>query len=131
MFLHMLKRRSLLNSSVLIQRFFLTLAGLILIMPVHVSAQSGATIEEIVVTSRKREENLMDIPGSITVLSDVVIDTANIASIRDFADLIPNLTIIDQLLPSTPTIFRELRQPVCSALSSISPRQPTLERKWR
>ena len=103
MFSYMLKR-SLLNSSVLIQRIFLTFAGLILIAPFHVSAQSGATIEEIVVTSRKREENLMDIPDSITVLSDAVIDTANIASIRDFADLIPNLTIIDQLLPSTQTM---------------------------
>ncbi len=97
-------RYSSVNSSVLIQRFILATVVLSLFLPAHVKAQSGATIEEIVVTSRKREENLMEIPDSITVFSDAVIDTANIASIRDFADLTPNLTIIEQLIPSTQTM---------------------------
>ena len=95
---------SLVNSSIPVNRITLTSIFLSLVIPIHVNAQSGAIIEEIVVTSRKREENLMEIPDSITVFSDAVIDTANIASIRDFADLTPNLTIIDQLIPSTQTM---------------------------
>tara|TARA_B100000902_G_scaffold392003_1_gene443649 strand:- start:5809 stop:7884 length:2076 start_codon:yes stop_codon:yes gene_type:complete len=61
-------------------------------------------LEEIVVTSRKREESLRDIPDSITVFDTTVIDRANITSIQNFADLTPNLTIIDQLRPGTQTM---------------------------
>ena len=84
----------------------LTLVFLICMLapPVTVKAQTGLVIEEIVVTSRKREENLRDIPDSLTVFSDTVIERANITSIRDFADLTPNLTIIDQLRPGTQTM---------------------------
>lgn len=103
MFLNILNRY-LVNSSILIKRIFLATASLVLIMPTHLSAQSGATIEEIVVTSRKREENLMEIPDSITVFSDTVIDTANMAHIQDFSSLTPNLNITDQLRPGTQTM---------------------------
>ena len=75
-----------------------------LILPVQAGAQEGAAPEEVIVTARKRDENVMDIPDSITVFNDRVIETANIASIRDFADMTPNLTIIDQLRPGTQTM---------------------------
>lgn len=67
-------------------------------------AQSQGVLEEIVVTSRKREESVMEIPDAITVFSESVIETANITSIQDFAGLTPNLTIIDQLRPGTQTV---------------------------
>ncbi len=73
-------------------------------IPALVVAENGLIIEEVVVTARKREESLMNIPDAITVFSDAVIETANISSIRDFADLTPNLTIIDQLRPGTQTV---------------------------
>ena len=86
------------------QRIILTVSVFVLAVPVCVKAESGLVIEEIVVTSRKREENLMEVPDSITVFNDAVIETANISSIRDFSDLTPNLTIIDQLRPGTQTM---------------------------
>lgn len=86
-----------------------TLLCLTLMLPSQASANTAAagieeTLEEIIVTSRKREENLMDIPDSISVFSDREVQTANITGIQDFASLTPNLTIIDQLRPGTQTM---------------------------
>ena len=73
-------------------------------LPRGVSAQTGLAIDEVVVTARKRDESLSAIPDSITVIGARVIETANVSTIRDFADLTPNLTIIDQLRPGTQTM---------------------------
>lgn len=73
-------------------------------VPRDVSAQTELAIDEVVVTARKRDESLSDIPDSITVIGSQVIETANVSTIRDFADLTPNLTIIDQLRPGTQTM---------------------------
>ena len=48
-------------------------------------------IEEIVVTSRKREENLLEIPESVAAFSEVQIDRANISGLSDISLLVPNL----------------------------------------
>ena len=48
-------------------------------------------IEEIVVTSRKRVENLQDVPEAITAFSERQLELAKIESLRDFVDLTPNL----------------------------------------
>ena len=81
---------------------FAVLIGMTL--PQGVSAQTELAIDEVVVTARKRDESLSDIPDSITVIGAQVIETANVSTIRDFADLTPNLTIIDQLRPGTQTM---------------------------
>ena len=87
-------------------RVFLKFVGACLAIIFLMSEYSIAQVEleEILVTSRKREENLSDIPDSITVFDASVIDRANITSIQNFADLTPNLTIIDQLRPGTQTM---------------------------
>ncbi|MDT9598801.1 TonB-dependent receptor [Sphingosinicella rhizophila] len=54
-----------------------------------VPEQSG----EIVVTARKREERLQDVPESIAVFSAESIEAANIENIRDVALNVPNLSI--------------------------------------
>ena len=97
-------KRSLFHLPFSLKRSALIISILSLGIPVYAPAETGLTIEEVVVTARKREESLMDIPDAITVFSDAVIETANISSIRDFADLTPNLTIIDQLRPGTQTV---------------------------
>jgi iron complex outermembrane recepter protein len=51
------------------------------------------TLEEVVVTARKRSENLQDIPESITAFSSVEINNAGITRVKDVADLVPNLIL--------------------------------------
>ena len=48
-------------------------------------------IEEIIVTARKREENLLEIPESLTNFSDAVIEQGNINGLEDIGLLVPNL----------------------------------------
>ena len=55
------------------------------------TAAERGTIEEIVVTARKRQENLLDIPESIAAFSEVQIDRANISGLSDISLLVPNL----------------------------------------
>lgn len=50
-----------------------------------------ASMEEIVVTARKREESLVDVPVSISVLSSTVIDEAGIQEPRDFFEMTPGV----------------------------------------
>lgn len=48
--------------------------------------------DEIVVTARRREEKLQDVPDAITAISVKTIENSGIAAIDDFARLVPNLT---------------------------------------
>ncbi len=70
-----------------------------LIVPYTVVAQ---TIEEIVVTTRKKEENLQDVPVAITAFSSKVIEEARIENLDDVAGLTPGLNFFNpfgQTLP--------------------------------
>lgn len=59
--------------------------------PTEASAQQMA-IEEIIVTTRKREENLMEIPVSIISISADQIDNFGLNSLEDIAKIVPGLT---------------------------------------
>src|SRR5690606_22608871 len=50
-------------------------------------------LEEILVTARKREEQLQDVPESITVLTESLLFDNNVDSIKKLAELTPNLTV--------------------------------------
>lgn len=57
-------------------------------------------IEEVVVTARKRQENLQDLPGSAAVLTAGFLDdVGGIKSLRDLTDKIPGITITEGQLP--------------------------------
>src|SRR2546430_16736657 len=58
-----------------------------------VSAGTGVTVtlEEIVVTARKRSENLLDIPASIAAIPDTVIKEAHITQLDDIGGMVANL----------------------------------------
>lgn len=59
-------------------------------------AQDGATaIEEIVVTARKRDESLQEVPIAITAFTEQTIKKAGIERPADFISLMPNVTIVD------------------------------------
>jgi len=49
-------------------------------------------LEEMVVTAQKREENVQDVPASITALSEVQIEDARIESTSEIHTFIPNFT---------------------------------------
>lgn len=55
----------------------------------------AAEIEEVLVTARKRSENLQDVPIAITAFSERVIEQAGVERPNDFITLIPNVTIVD------------------------------------
>ena len=57
------------------------------------TAASRARIEEITVTARKREENLLEIPESVSAFTNVQINRANISGLSDIGLLVPNLYI--------------------------------------
>ena len=61
-----------------------------------------AAIEEIIVTSQKRKENVQDVPISITTFSDDFFTKSNVNTLRDMARYVPNLS-----LPQSSTIANQ------------------------
>jgi iron complex outermembrane receptor protein len=56
--------------------------------------QSGqAKLETVVVTANKRAQNLQDVPASITVLGDAVLQRSNVRELDDLPALSPALTL--------------------------------------
>ncbi|WP_339670584.1 TonB-dependent receptor [Dasania marina] len=53
----------------------------------------NATIEELIVTSRKRQENVQDIPVAITALGEATIDNLGATSVSDLVTNVPNLAM--------------------------------------
>lgn len=59
-------------------------------------AESNEAIEEIVVTARKRQERLQDLPGSAAAITETMIeDLGGVYSLRDVTDLIPGITLVE------------------------------------
>jgi iron complex outermembrane receptor protein len=65
--------------------------------------EGGNNLEEIVVTARKRSENLRDIPSSITAISAATIAEANVTQLDDLNSLVTNLNI-DEAHDNTPDV---------------------------
>lgn len=60
-----------------------------------VLAQSDMAIEEVVVTARKRSENMQEVPIAMSVIDEMTIERAGIQRAADYIGLIPNVTIVD------------------------------------
>jgi ABC-type dipeptide/oligopeptide/nickel transport system ATPase subunit len=52
-----------------------------------------SVIETMTVTAQKQEENVQSVPMSVTLLNQTDIDDLKIDSIRDLADIVPNLMV--------------------------------------
>jgi outer membrane receptor protein involved in Fe transport len=72
----------------------------------------GLALEEIVVTARKREESLQDVPLSITAFSGDTLEQRGIESIYDVARVTPNLSF-------NQTYGRAFDRPVIRGMSQI------------
>lgn len=62
-------------------------------------AQDATDNGEIVVTARRRDEKLQDVPEAITAFTAGDISKAGISNFRDVADLTPNLSQLDNYRP--------------------------------
>ncbi|MEJ8567940.1 TonB-dependent receptor domain-containing protein [Elongatibacter sediminis] len=65
-----------------------------------VSAQApdddlSLTIEEVVVTAQRREQNLQDVPVSLTAFTAEMLDQQNIEEVKDFAKFTPNVSFTE------------------------------------
>mgnify|MGYP000615411158 CR=1 FL=1 len=60
---------------------------------VHAQQDSAGSLEEIVVTASKREENLQQVPVAITALSAEMLERAGVNKLSDFIALTPNVSL--------------------------------------
>ena len=75
-----------------------------LLLPIAVpAADQGPGIEEIVVTARKVQERLEDVPLAITAFSEQSIESAGITDLKDVANLTPGLQFYNALGEALPT----------------------------
>ena len=51
----------------------------------------GLALEEIVVTARKRDENIYEIPISVSVMSQIQLDRAGVGNAEELSAFIPGL----------------------------------------
>ena len=65
----------------------------IFIIPFSVLSQDGGGIEEVVVTAEKREQNLQDVPSSITAVSDTEMERGTYQNIFDLQTSVPSLVV--------------------------------------
>lgn len=71
----------------------LALCSIAMALPVTSYSQTGeATLEEIIVTARKREENLQMTPISLSVLSEQALSDRDATNVADLARLVPNFS---------------------------------------
>ncbi|HYC02978.1 MAG TPA: TonB-dependent receptor [Azospirillaceae bacterium] len=90
--------------------------ALAVLAPGAASAQSpqagAAAMEEIIVTARKRQESLIDVPISVTALTAETIEQAGLTSIKDVARFSPNFSFAE-------SFGRTFERPVIRGMSNI------------
>jgi iron complex outermembrane receptor protein len=69
--------------------------SLLTLIPQLTLAQEQLALEEVVVTARKRQESLQDVPIAVTAFTETTIQRAGIERPQDFIALTPNVTIVD------------------------------------
>ena len=67
---------------------------------VRIVLAEQAEIEEILVTARKRQENVREVPISVTAISEDVVEMARLEQIADVVALTPGVTLREQFSPS-------------------------------
>jgi iron complex outermembrane recepter protein len=60
-----------------------------------VLAADSDTLEEIVVTARKRDEALQSVPVTVDAFTEQTIQSAGIETPRDFVAMVPNMTLVE------------------------------------
>ncbi len=74
-----------------IKTFLFTTLAVSMAFPVY----SQSALEEIVVTAQRREQNLQDVPVSVTAFTGAAVEQGNIRAARDYLALTPNVAFTD------------------------------------
>jgi len=69
-----------------------------------VTEKPKPVLEEVMVTAQKRSERQLDVPMSITAISQDFLENANITSTGDLGQVVPGLTAVSNGLAFTPAI---------------------------
>ena len=64
-----------------------------ILKPAHAQGRSSALLEEIVVTARKREENLQDTPIAVSAFTGDALDFRGVTEIGKLDQFVPNLVL--------------------------------------
>lgn len=88
---------------------------------VAISASDEEAIEEIVVTSRFREQTVQDIPASMAVLGGGDLAEQGIQSVRDLASFVPSLNVQDRGPGRNEISIRGIGRSVFQQDISVSP----------
>ncbi|MBT3623042.1 MAG: TonB-dependent receptor plug domain-containing protein, partial [Gammaproteobacteria bacterium] len=73
----------------------LSLLSAAVINTVPVFAESGAVLEEIIVTAQRREQNLQEVPVSVTAFSGANLEQRNIKSATEYLSLTPGVSFTE------------------------------------
>ncbi len=73
----------------------LAITMLTALLPAAVMAQDSVFLEEIVVTSQRREQNLQEVPISVTAFTGDALKQANITEAQQYLQLTPNVAFTD------------------------------------
>ena len=84
---------------------------------------SGEIPGEIVVTARRREERLIDVPASVSALSATALDRARVQTVTDIGAIVPNIQI-NETIGNTFGPLISLRGLSPSADTSLARDQP-------
>ena len=60
------------------------------------ASEGNRMIEEIIVTATKREENVQDLPQSVTAFSSDMLEAVGVSTVQDLPNITPGLTITNQ-----------------------------------
>jgi iron complex outermembrane recepter protein len=71
-----------------------------------VAAESGGSLEEVVITAQKRTENVEDIPVSASVISPQALAAADVADLSDLNKLVPSVQLNGTINGRVPTGVR-------------------------
>jgi iron complex outermembrane receptor protein len=86
------------------------------------AAEAAASLDEVVVSARRREEKLQDIPLSITALSADTLVRSGVRTIRDVAQSVAGLSMVDfgQGILTTPVMRGMTQANTAAAEGSVS-----------
>ncbi len=79
---------------------FISVISVMAIMPEPAYSQSNddsdsLVMEEVIVTARRREERLRDVPGTVTALTEATLENAGVQRAEDFIKLVPGVTMVN------------------------------------
>ncbi len=85
----------------------------------HAQEEDGEQIETIVVTAQKREQSILDVPFSISAVTQQEMEAAGVNSMADIFRRVPSLSVIDQGAARKNVIIRGI-QTETSTESSVN-----------